>query len=64
MSVGPYGEPQLMRAIVERLAEIPVYRGKAMTRRTPDVLIAGHWALEFKRARPSAAMASKPKTGR
>jgi hypothetical protein len=50
--VGPYGEPQLMRAIVQRLAESPAYRGKAATRRTPDVLISGHWALEFKLARP------------
>ena len=50
--VGPYGEPQLMRAIVQRLAELPAYRGRAATRRSPDVLIAGHWALEVKLARP------------
>jgi hypothetical protein len=50
--VGPYGEPQLMRALVQRLVELPAYRGKTATRRTPDVLIAGHWALEFKLARP------------
>ena len=49
---GPYGEPQLMRAIVQRLSDLPRYRGKVATRRTPDVLIAEQWALEFKLARP------------
>jgi len=43
---------QLMRAIVQMLSELPAYRGKVATRRTPDVLITGHWALEFKLARP------------
>lgn len=50
--VGPYGEPQLTRAIVERLSVLPAYRGKVTTRRIPDVLIKGLWALEFKLARP------------
>ena len=50
--VGPYGEPQLMRAIVQRLSTNPAYRDRVATRRTPDVLITGHWALEFKLARP------------
>lgn len=50
--VGPYGEPQLLRAVVERLGRLEQYAGKVATRRTPDVLIAGQWALEFKVARP------------
>lgn len=50
--VGPYGEPQLLKAIVERLATAEPYTGRLSTRRTPDVLIAGEWALEFKLARP------------
>ncbi len=50
--VGPYGEPQLVRAVVERLNKLPLYAGKVSTHRTPDALIAGRWALEFKLARP------------
>src|SRR5262245_20252778 len=49
---GPYGERQLMRAIVDRLNRLSDYSGKAVTRRTPDVLIRCAWALEFKLARP------------
>ncbi len=50
--VGPYGEPQLLRAVVERLRLLDRYAGKVATKRTPDVLIAGSWALEVKVARP------------
>ena len=50
--VGPYGEPQLVRMITSRLAEMPAYAGIAQTKRVPDLLIRGHWALEFKIARP------------
>jgi hypothetical protein len=50
--VGPYGEPQLLRAVVERLQRFDRYADKTSTRRTPDVLIAEQWALEFKLARP------------
>ena len=48
---GPYGEPQLVRGVVDHLTGQSEYRGIA-TRRTPDVLIPGSWALEFKLARP------------
>lgn len=48
---GPYGEPQLIRAVVDLLRERSEY-GVIVARRTPDVLIAGAWALEFKLARP------------
>lgn len=48
---GPYGEPQLIRGVVERLRARSEYRGIA-TRRTPDVLIPQAWALEIKLARP------------
>lgn len=52
LGVGPYGEPQLLRAVVAQLVRLDRYAGKVMTRRTPDVLIVGLWALEVKLARP------------
>jgi hypothetical protein len=50
--VGPYGEPQLLRKISQILSLSGVYQGKVETRRTPDLLIKGSWALEFKIVRP------------
>ncbi len=49
---GPYGEPQLVRAIVDRLNQTTVYAGRTKTKRCPDLLIDGAWALEIKLARP------------
>ncbi len=50
--VGPYGEPQLVKLIAARLNRLPKYHGGAGTRRSPDFLIPGEWAIEFKLARP------------
>ena len=50
--VGPYGEPQLLKLIKQRLNFIAKYEGKVETRRTPDLLIPTKWAIEFKIARP------------
>jgi hypothetical protein len=50
--VGPYGEPQLVRAIVQYLNQLDQYQGSMVTKRVPDLLIKGQWALEFKIARP------------
>jgi len=50
--VGPYGEPQLVRLIASQLSELPRYIGLVKTKRVPDLLISGHWAVEFKIARP------------
>jgi hypothetical protein len=50
--VGPYGEPQLVRAIAQRLNEFGTYRGTICTKRCPDLLIRGAWAVEFKLVRP------------
>ncbi|OAI52668.1 hypothetical protein AYO47_01115 [Planctomyces sp. SCGC AG-212-M04] len=51
--VGPYGEPQLVREIVQRLrTRDPKQYGEAKTKRVPDVLIPSRWALEFKIVRP------------
>ncbi|HXJ33683.1 MAG TPA: hypothetical protein VMS22_06535 [Candidatus Eisenbacteria bacterium] len=50
--VGPYGEPQLVGAVAKHLNGLPAYGGSARTKRTPDLLIPGQWALEFKIARP------------
>jgi hypothetical protein len=50
--VGPYGEPQLVKAVAEKLNLKSPYAGLAATKRTPDLLIKGHWAVEVKIARP------------
>lgn len=50
--VGPYGEPQLVALISASLRGIPKYGPNLQTERTPDLLIPGRWALEFKIARP------------
>ena len=50
--VGPYGEPQLLRYVAQSLNGLPAYGRTVQTRRTPDLLILGHWAIEFKLARP------------
>ncbi|HEV2246913.1 MAG TPA: hypothetical protein VGW37_09715 [Terriglobia bacterium] len=50
--VGPYGEPQLVRLLVDHLNDLPDYAGRAKTKRTPDLLLTDLWALEFKIARP------------
>jgi hypothetical protein len=50
--VGPYGEPQLVKLIAEGLNRTPRYGGCAKIMRTPDLMLAGHWALEIKLARP------------
>ena len=50
--VGPYGEPQLLSAVAQRLNALPAYQGAVLTKRTPDLLIPGEWAFEFKLARP------------
>jgi hypothetical protein len=50
--VGPYGEPQLLKAIAIELNKLPEYNGTVRTKRTPDLLIPGSWAVECKLARP------------
>jgi hypothetical protein len=50
--VGPYGEPQLMKLVAVQLNTVATYRGSVRTRRTPDLLIPGEWAFEFKITRP------------
>ena len=50
--VGPYGEPQLVRLVKDRLDGLERYRGRVVTKRTPDLEVQGEWALEFKIARP------------
>jgi len=49
--VGPYGEPQLLKLVAEHLNILGPYTGMR-TRRTPDLLIPGQWAIECKVARP------------
>ena len=50
--VGPYGEPQLLKLIVAHLNRLPEYETAVLTKRTPDLLIPGYWAIEFKIVRP------------
>ena len=50
--VGPFREPQLVKLIAEHLDRSPQYAQRVKTKRTPDLLIAGFWALEVKIARP------------
>jgi hypothetical protein len=50
--VGPYGEPQLVKEIANRLNQAPSYQGHVVTKRTPDLLVRDKWALEFKIVRP------------
>jgi hypothetical protein len=49
---GPYVEPQLVGAVAKHLNTLAPYRGAVRTKRTPDLLIPGEWAIEFKIARP------------
>lgn len=50
--VGPYGESQLVKLIAAHLNRLPVYEGRLRTMQTPDLLLSGLWALEFKIAHP------------
>jgi hypothetical protein len=47
--IGPFGEPQLVKEIANRLSA----KGTpAQTKRTPDLDIQSNWAVEFKIVRP------------
>lgn len=47
--IGPFGEPQLVKEIANRLSA----KGTpAQTKRTPDLDIQSRWAVEFKIVRP------------
>jgi hypothetical protein len=51
--VGPYGEGEAVRLALQHMrAESPESFSEARTKRLPDVLIPGQWALEFKIVRP------------
>lgn len=52
IGVGPYGEPQLVKGVADRLSALDRYAGLVATKRTPDLLVKGEWALEFKITRP------------
>ncbi len=47
--IGPFGEPQIVNVISERLSRDGI---SARTRRTPDLDIQSYWAIEFKIVRP------------
>ena len=43
--VGPYGEPQLLKKIVQLMNSNPDYKGRIETKREPDLLFKGYWAI-------------------
>jgi len=50
--VGPYGEPQLLSLVAAHLNTLMHCDGPVCTKRTPDLLLPGEWAIECKIARP------------
>jgi hypothetical protein len=47
--IGPFGEPQIVKIIAQRLQKIGI---AAQTKRIPDMAIQNDWAIEFKIVRP------------
>jgi hypothetical protein len=47
--IGPFGEPQIVRVIANRLSGKGI---SAITKRTPDLVLQHLWAMEFKIVRP------------
>lgn len=47
--IGPFGEPQIVSIIAQRLTAKGI---EARTKRTPDLDICQQWAIEFKIVRP------------
>ena len=53
LGVGPYGEADAVRRALQHMRDInPQLFGNARTKRLPDILIPGQWALEAKIIRP------------
>lgn len=51
--VGPYGEPQVLRKVVQYLrTNLPQRYPGAVTKRDPDIFVPGQWAIECKIVRP------------
>src|SRR6516164_9314792 len=51
--VGPYGEAEAIRLALQHVrTQAPELFSEARTKRMPDVLIPGQWAIEFKILRP------------
>jgi hypothetical protein len=48
--IGPFGEPQLIKIVSQRLNNLGKYRTE--TKRMPDLILNGDWFLEFKIVRP------------
>jgi hypothetical protein len=48
--IGPFGEPQLIKIISERLNDLGKY--ETQTKRTPDLIVNDEWYVEFKIVRP------------
>lgn len=47
--IGPFGEPQMVKLIAQRLTSLGL---SSQTKRTPDLDIQHQWAIEFKIVRP------------
>jgi hypothetical protein len=63
--IGPFGEVEAVRAALARLRETkpPAYRS-AVTKRLPDLLIPGEWAVDLKLFALLGTMAIQQNTGR
>jgi hypothetical protein len=61
--VGPYGETQLIKLVAEYLDSRLKCEGPICTKRTPDLLLPGEWAIECKIVRPFGEMTNQRKTG-
>jgi hypothetical protein len=51
LGIGPFGEPQLVKEISNRLNQLK-NSYKTKTKRTPDLDVNGEWAIEVKIVRP------------
>lgn len=50
--IGPFGEPQLVKHMAAHLNTVKKYGESVRTKRCPDLLIPGKWAIEIKITRP------------
>ena|GEM_PF-2416655 len=63
--VGPYGEADAIRLALQHMrTKSPELFSEARTKRLPDVLIPGQWALEFKLCGHLAITGFRQNTGR
>jgi hypothetical protein len=61
---GPFGEADAIRSALRWMkSAVPDRYSKAVTKRLPDLLIPGEWAIEFKIVRPFGDNGNLPSIG-